>query len=150
MGLKGHFIEQAKRANKRVVFPEGADERIQKAAEVLKKEGIASPVLIGNTGELTSLASQRGIDLTGIDIIDPVSSPLRSDLVLLYSESRKVKQGVAERILRKDIVFGGMLLASGNVDAMVAGAATTTASVIQAAALTVGYATGISTPSSFL
>ena len=149
MGIKEKFIEKARTASKKVVLPEGADERIQKAAEVLSKEGIARVVLVGNKDELTSLASQRGIDCSKVDIIDPLSYPELSELVRLYSETRKVKESVAERILRKELVFGGMLLAAGKVDGMVAGAASTTASVIQASALTVGYAPGISTPSSF-
>lgn len=149
MGLKERFINQARANPKKVVFPEGEDERIQKAAEILKKEGIAVPVLVGEKEKIYSIASEKGVDLSGIEVIDPVTYPDFSSLVSLYSEKRKVKETIAERILKKDLVFGGMLVAAGGVDAMVAGAANTTASVIQAAALTVGYASGISTPSSF-
>jgi len=149
MRLKEKFIEKARKAGKKVVLPEGTDERIQKTAEVLSREGIARVVLIGNKDEITSLASQRGIDCSGVEVIDPCSYPEMPALIHLYSETRKVKEGVAERILRKELVFGGMLLAAGKVDGMIAGAASTTASVIQASALTVGYAPGISTPSSF-
>ncbi len=149
MGLKEKFFEKAKLTGKKIVLPEGMDERIQRTAEVLKKEGIATPVLVGKREEITSLASQRGIDCSKIEIMDPLTYPELPELVNLYSESRKVKQSIAERILKKEIVFGGMLLAAGKVDGMVAGAASTTANVIQASALTVGYAVGMSTPSSF-
>ncbi|MCM8820371.1 MAG: phosphate acetyltransferase [Candidatus Omnitrophica bacterium] len=149
MGLKEKFFEKARHTCKKIVLPEGTDERIQKAAEVLKKECIADPVLVGDKDEITSLASQRGIDCSNLEIVDPLVYSELPELVNLYSESRKVKKGVAERLLKKELVFGGMLLAAGKVDGMVAGAASTTASVIQASALTVGYASGISTPSSF-
>ncbi|MCX8081914.1 MAG: phosphate acetyltransferase [bacterium] len=149
MGLKEIFIEKAKRSCKKIVLPEGTDERIQRAAEILKKENIATPVLIGKEKEIISLASQQGIDISDVEVIDPITYPYLPELVSHYSETRKVKQSIAERILKKDLVFGGMLLATGKVDGMVAGAASTTASVIQASALTVGYAKGISTPSSF-
>lgn len=149
MRLKEQFFEKAKLASKKIVFPEGTDERIQASADVLKKEGIATPILVGNQKEINLLASQKGIDISGIEVIDPLTYPDLPELVNQYSETRKVKHGVAERLLKKELVFGGMLLAAGKVDGMVAGAASTTASVIQASALTVGYTSDISTPSSF-
>ncbi|MCM8761883.1 MAG: phosphate acyltransferase, partial [Candidatus Omnitrophica bacterium] len=54
MGLKEKFFEKARDTCKKIVLPEGTDERIQKAAEVLKKEGIAAPVLVGNKDEIIS------------------------------------------------------------------------------------------------
>ncbi len=126
------------------------DERIQRTAERLSREGIAKPVLLGKKKDVLSAVEQRRIDLSGVEIIEPLDSPEMPRLVSLYCANRKgVKTGVAERLLKKDIIFGGMMLTAGMVDVMIAGAASTTASVIQASALTVGYKPGISTPSSF-
>jgi len=150
MDLIEKFIEKAKLGRKKVVFPEGTEERIQKAADALARGGIAKPVLLGKKEEVMAVAGGNNVDCSGFEIIDPGTSPDLSELVSLYCANRKnVKPGVAEKLLRKELVFGGMLLASGRVDTMVAGAASTTASVIQASALTVGYRKGISTPSSF-
>lgn len=150
MDLIGGFIEKAKKLNKKVVFPEGMDERIQRSAEKLSREGIARPVLLGKKGDILSAAGKQGIDCSGFEIVEPAASPELPRLVNLYCENRKnVKTGVAEKLLKRDLVFGGMMLTAGMVDVMIAGAASTTASVIQAAALTVGYRQGISTPSSF-
>ncbi|MBN1445423.1 MAG: phosphotransacetylase, partial [Candidatus Omnitrophica bacterium] len=150
MTLIEKFIEKAKLAKKKVVFPEGADERIQKSAEAVSKAGIAKPVLLGRKEEILSSAGMNGADISACDIIEPETSPDLPELTELYCANRKnVKPRVAEKLVKKDLVFGGMLLASGRVDAMIAGAANTTASVIQASALTVGYQKGISTPSSF-
>lgn len=149
MDIINQFIEKAKRLNKKIVLPEGMDERIQRAAEILHRQGIARPVLLGKKQDILSSAERNRIDCSGIEIIEPATSPDLQHLVNMYSENRKVKTGVAERILKKEPVFGGMMLSAGMADVMIAGAASTTASVIQAAALTVGYKQGISTPSSF-
>jgi phosphate acetyltransferase len=150
MDLIGGFIEKSKSLKKRIVFPEGLDERIQRSAERLSKEGIAVPVLLGKREEILSCAGKNGIDCSGVEIIQPSVSPELPRLINLYCENRKnVKASVAERLLKKELIFGGMMLKAGLVDVMIAGAASTTASVIQASALTVGYKEGISTPSSF-
>lgn len=150
MNVIDRLAEKAKQANKRVVFPEGADERIQKAAEQVSREGIAKPVLLGNRDGILSSSREKGIDCSVFEIVEPSVSAHLPRLATLYCENRKnVKTGVAERLLKKELVFGGMMLKAGMVDLMVAGAANTTASVIQASALTVGYKQGISTPSSF-
>jgi phosphate acetyltransferase len=149
MDLIGSFIDKAKGLNKKIVFPEGMDERVQRSAEKISREGIAKPVLLGKKEDVLSVAAERKIDCSLCEIVEPVSSPELPRLVNLYCENRKVRTGVAERLLKKDLIFGGMMLKSGMVDVMIAGAVNTTASVIQASALTVGYREGISTPSSF-
>ncbi len=150
MNLIEQFIEKAKLGKQRVVFPEGADERIQKSAETVSRQGIARPVLLGRKEEILSSAGKNGTDISAFDIIEPETSPDLPELTEMYCANRKnVKPSVAGKLVKKDLVFGGMLLASGRVDVMIAGAANTTASVIQASALTVGYQKGISTPSSF-
>jgi phosphate acetyltransferase len=150
MKLIEKFIEKAKKQKRKIVFPEGTDERILQAVVVVKRQGIAVPVLVGRPEDVKSLAKEKGIEIEDIEIIEPVAYPEFSRLVDLYIEKRKrVSRKVAEKLLRKELVFGGMLVAAGKVDGMVAGAASTTGSVIQAAGLTVGFQKGISTPSSF-
>lgn len=150
MKLIDRFIEEAKRLNKRVVFPEGTDERIISAAYQLKKEKIAQPVLIGKREEIENVAEKINIDVSEIEIINPEEADYFDQLVNLYMENRKnISRRVAEKLVRRPLIFGGMLVSSGKVSTMVAGAVNTTANVIQSAALTVGYLPEVSSSSSF-
>ena len=150
MKLIERFIEEAKKLNRKVVFPEGTDERIITAASELKKEKIAQPVLVGKREEIEKVAENIKVDISEIEIINPEEVDYFDHLVSLYMEHRKnIKRSVAEKLVKRPLIFGGMLVASGKVSTMVAGAVNTTANVIQSAALTVGYLPEISSASSF-
>jgi len=143
------FIEQARRQNGRVVFPEGTDERILRAARRLCDESIARPIVLGKAPQVAPVAAQAGIDLTGIEVIDPVEFPRLPEYAAEYARRRNLDENIGLRLVKKPLVFGGMLVAQGYADTMVAGVANATATVIQAAVLTVGFAPGIQTASSF-
>jgi len=151
MGVIDRFLTQAAGRNLRVVYPEGADPRILSASAQVRDRKIARPILLGNPDDVTSAARQAGVSLEGIEVLSPSADPhLVDDLVSAYCQRREgVSPAVARRLLSRPYLFAGMLVATGRADAMVAGAAAPTASVIQAAGLTVGYAAGITTPSSF-
>jgi len=150
MDFLDRFIEKAKNSYKKVVFPEGEEERIIQASFQIQKEGIANPVLLGKREVILSKAKNINIDISGVEIIEPESSSYTDELAELYIKKRdNVSISIARHLLKKELVFGGMLVSSGKVDAMVAGAINTTANVIRAASLTVGFQPGISTISSF-
>ncbi len=110
-----------------LVLPEGEDERIVAAAEVLQRDNLAVPVLL------------RG----------DLPAPQQGQVEALLKQRTTMKQSLAERLLRKPLYFGGALVASGQAEAMLAGAANPTARVIEAALMTIGLSEGISVPSSF-
>jgi len=150
MGLMDGFLQQAKVRKRRIVFPEGKDERILQSACEAQTQGLCNSILVGPNEEVRSLAKKLNAPIEGVEIVDPATFARFGDLVTAYMERRKtVTRGTAERLVKRELVFGGMMVATGMADGMVAGAANTTASVIQAAALTIGYQPGISTPSSF-
>jgi len=150
MGLMDGFLQQAKARKRRIVFPEGKDERILQSACEAQKQGLCHSILVGPNEEVLSLARKLNAPVEGVEIVDPASFGRFGDLVAAYMEKRKtVTRGTADRLVKRDLVFGGMMVATGLADGMVAGAANTTASVIQAAALTIGYQEGLATPSSF-
>ena len=143
-------VEQARKSPKRLVFPEGHDERIAAAARRLKDRGIATPVLLGAAGEVESAAKQAGVALDGIELADPDQSPDLKAYASLYSSGRPgVSARVAERIVRKPMFHAGLMVRSGAAHAMIAGVANATGRVIEAGLMTVGLAEGIRTPSSF-
>lgn len=150
MNLLEQFRQKAREKSARLVLPEGTDQRILQAAEILAKEGIARPVLLGRREDIRKSATSCGVDIQNLEIVEPEKAADLPELVAAYMARRKnVKTSVAERLLRKELIYGGMLVATGKAQAMVAGAASTTASVIQAASLTIGYQPGLSTASSY-
>jgi len=143
------FLDRAKQKNARVVLPDGEDERVLNAARRLVDQAVARPIVLGNAERLSEAAAKANLPLDGLQAIDPAVSPQLEAYTSAYARHRNVEDSVAGRLVRKPLVYGGMMLAQGDADAMVAGAMKATATVIQAAAVTVGYAPGIQTASSF-
>lgn len=112
----------------KLVMPEGEDPRILAAAERFRSEGLAEPVVFGAAD------------------VPPAAS---AHVALLCARRGKMSEAMAERLLRKPLYRAGAAVATGEADAMLAGAANPTARVIEAALMTIGAAEGIATPSSF-
>lgn len=143
-------IAQARAQCKRVVFPEGHDERIVVAARRLKDEGIACPILLGSPDEIRAAAARGGASLDGIDAFHPDESERLAAYAALYVTGRpSASTKVAERLVSKPLFHAGMMVKAGDAAAMIAGAANPTGRVIEAGLMTVGLADGIRTPSSF-
>jgi phosphate acetyltransferase len=143
-------IAQARAKVRRLVFPEGYDERIVAAARRLKDGGIAAPVLLGSDAEIGAAAARAGVSLDGLPTLDPERSERAKDYAEIYAAGRRGAGGkVAGRLVRKPLFHAGMMVKSGDADAMIAGVANPTGRVIEAGLMTVGLADGIRTPSSF-
>jgi phosphate acetyltransferase len=110
-----------------LVMPEGEDERIRAAAQILHAEGLAEPIVFG------------------LDVPEP---ELRH-FALVRSRREKMNDAMARRLLGKPLYRAAAMVAVGEAAAMLAGAANPTARVIEAALMTIGLAKGIGTPSSF-
>ncbi|HOC02914.1 MAG TPA: phosphate acetyltransferase [bacterium] len=150
MSILDSFITKARTLKKSVVFPEIWDNRILEASASISKQSIARPILPGNPEEIQKNISASGISPGDVDIIDTKNPQIIEELSKIYQKQRpNIPEKVAMHLVKKPLVFAGLLVASGRADAMVAGAASTTAEVIQAASLTVGYQQGIKNPSSF-
>ena len=125
---------------KRLVLPEGDDERIVAAARRLEDEGIAHPIVL----------SENPARSGGIEVIDPGRSDRLDAYAHVYvTERPNTNDKVARRIVGKPLFHAGMMVKAGDADAMIAGVAHPTARVIEAGMMTVGLAEGIRTPSSF-
>ena len=111
----------------RIVMPEGDDARVAEAARQLQEQQLAHPIVFDHD----------------------VPAPTERDINALLSRREKLSRAMATRLLMKPLYRAGAMLAAGEVDAMLAGAASPTARVIEAAMMTVGLADGIKTPSSF-
>jgi len=120
-----HIISVAKQKPKKIVFPEGEQEKILRAASKLVEEGIGFPILLGNEDRIKKLAEQANIDLKGIEIINP----FRSDKLDHYAKKMlelRQRKGVtpaeAKRLLvRIQDYFGAMMVAEGEADCLLNG-----------------------------
>jgi malate dehydrogenase (oxaloacetate-decarboxylating)(NADP+) len=117
-------INSAKNAPKRIVFPEGNEERVLRAVQILRQEEICEPILIGNDREIRAQAAALGIDLDGVPIVDPRSSEklvyYRKELVSLRKR-KGVTDRDAERLLGRRGYFGVMMVRMGDAHGLVAG-----------------------------
>jgi phosphate acetyltransferase len=142
-------LAKTRGAGKRLVLPEGDDERILRAARRLADEDLARPILLGVPSHIERSAAVAQVSLKGLQIKDPSEENLQA-YAARYGELRPgAGEKVAQRLLRKPLFYGGMMVRAGDAEAMVAGAAQPTARVIEAGMMTIGLAEGIRTPSSF-
>jgi len=136
----------------RLVFPEGQDPRIVEAACRIPQDGISYPSLLGVPAEIETLAQEKGLSLSDVEIIDPGSSAQLTRLTELFFEKRKHK-GItldqAEEYVRDPVAFGAMMVADDQCDGYVAGAVRTTGDTVRAGIWCVGLTPGISVISSF-
>ncbi|MDV6034064.1 MAG: phosphate acetyltransferase [Phycisphaera sp. RhM] len=130
------LIEQAKRRRQRIVLPEGDDERILRATEVLRRRDVAEIVLLGDPLKIRTLADELGIDLADVEIIDPGDNPYLETFAQRFFQLRRHK-GVTEDQAHDTVqdvsYFGTMMVYEGIADGMVSGAAHTTAHTIRPA-----------------
>jgi len=139
-------------APKRLVLPEGTEQRIIRAARILMDERIAASVtLLGKVAEIQDAARTEGIDLSGINIVSPGADHNLTKYADVFYELRKNK-GMTPEQARIDITdtlrWGAMMVNLGDADAMVAGAEKTTGDVLRAGLAIIGTVHGLKTASS--
>jgi phosphate acetyltransferase len=153
-----HLMDQIKAKAKgnlqTVVLPESYDERMLFAAQKIVEQGLAKIVILGNPAEVKSAAEAKGVNLAGVEILDPSASPkleaYADQLVELRKSKGLTKEDAIKLLTAKDnLYYAGMMVRSGDAGGEVAGATGTTGDVLRAAFQTVGTAPGIKTVSSF-
>jgi len=149
MDIIKNFKERAKKNPKRIVFPESKDERILRAVEELAEEEILIPVLVGEKEKIYRSSKDLKIDLSNVEIQDPKKSENLERYALSYMKKREVEKGIAEQLVKKNLLFGAMMVKESDADGIVAGAANPTAIILQVTRTTIGLAPGISILSSF-
>ncbi|GGV08791.1 phosphate acetyltransferase [Kitasatospora herbaricolor] len=144
MMFEHELLERARAARRHVVLPEGTEERVLRAAEVLLRRNICDLTLLGDPEEVRRKASSLGLDLPAepagdrarLRIVDPATSPLRQQFAELYTRLRAHKGMTVELAL--DVVtdvsyFGTLMVQEGIADGMVSGAVHSTAATIRPA-----------------
>jgi phosphate acetyltransferase len=129
MDLLSRLFDIARQRRRKIVLPEGDDPRIVEAAQRLREEKLAEPIVLGaDDARSDARLSSYGAALS-------VARP-------------SMTAAMATRLLSKPLYFAGMMVRQGDADAMVAGCANPTRRVIEAGLMTVGLADGIALPSS--
>ncbi len=130
----------------KIVFPEGNDERVVRAAARLKFEGLVDPIILGEADQVKNLLKQFGFADQNYTIINPNTYPDFDKMKELFLEIRKGKATpeVAEKLLRDVNYFGVMLVKVGLADGMVSGAIHSTADTVRPALQIIKTKPGIS------
>ena len=118
------MIHKAQANPKQVVFPEGENEKILRAAHALLEEKIGKPILLGSAAVIRARAQELGVNLDGIQIVDPQTSERRETYALELFRLRQ-RRGVtlngAHALINDRNVFGSMMVRMGDADALVSG-----------------------------
>ena len=151
MTLKERILEKARKYKGTIVFPEGDERRTIQAAEILLKEGIAEPILIGNAAAIEEAAAAAGADLQGITHIDPEKSGKKEAYASLLYDLRK-KKGMTEekagQLVLDPMYFGVLMVKAGDADGLVSGAVHTTGDMLRPALQIIKTKPGMSVVSS--
>ena len=137
MNLLEQIKENAKKYNKRIVLPEGTEERTLKAADILIGEGIAQIILIGNPAEIKALAEKFDLKNIGkATIIDPANHEKKeayADLLVELRKSKGMTKEQAMKLVLDPLYLATLMIKSGDADGEVAGAKNATGDVLRPA-----------------
>ena len=145
------LISRARSVRRHVVLPEGTEERILRATEILLRRGVCDVTLLGPVDDVRRRIRELALTLDGAAVIDPATSPWRDEFATAYATMRAAK-GVTVDAARDRLAdpnyFGTMMVHRGYADAMVSGAAHPTADTIRPAFEIIKTVPGLSAASS--
>jgi phosphate acetyltransferase len=145
------IVDRAVADRRHVVLPEGEEERVLRAADILLRRGVADLTLLGDPLRINAVAASHGVDISGARLLSPMDEELHERFALEYHERRK-HRGIdlddAREVVGDVSYFGTMMVELGLADGMVSGAAHTTAHTIRPAFEIVRTVPGVSVVSS--
>ena len=149
-GLIRRVINKAKRSQQRLVFPEGVEEKVLRAAQILVDEDIAEPVLLGDPDEIHELADKLDITLDGVELIDHFSDDRYEEMADEYfslRQRRGVTRAGARSAMKHRENYGLMMLRTGRVDGFLSGVTKPYSETVRPAFQIVGLEEGVSSAS---
>jgi malate dehydrogenase (oxaloacetate-decarboxylating)(NADP+) len=123
-GVMRGIINRAVRDPRKVVFPEGEEPKVIRAAQVIADDGIAEPILLGNPENIARIARENAIPIDDIAIEDPATSPRReayAEYLWRRRQRKGLSKGEAHQLLYNGNYFGSVMVAQGDADALVSG-----------------------------
>lgn len=152
MTVLDNIIQRAQADPKRIVLTEGEDSRIIQAAERLSKDKVAEITILGDATVIAATASELGLTLAGVSVVDPSVSSLRESLAEVLFETRAKKgmtQEKAFELAGQPLWFANLSVKAGYQDGVVSGAVHTTGDVVRAAIQVIGVDKAFNMISSF-
>jgi malate dehydrogenase (oxaloacetate-decarboxylating)(NADP+) len=147
--LMKNMTQRASRKMQRVVFAEADNYKVLRAAQVVKDESIAIPILLGNQSKIEELIQEFSLELEGVEIIDPKDEALKEkryqygDALFERRQRRGVTQYEARHKMRDRNHFGAMMLEQGEADAFISGITRNYPETIRPALQIVGTQKGV-------
>ena len=144
--------ERARKEIKTIVLPEATDQRILEAAQIVKNEGYAKVILIGNEEEVKKIANGKKINIEGTKIVDPSKSEKTEEYAKELYELRKAKgmtEEQAQQLVLDPVYFGMMMVKLNEADGLVSGAAHSTSDTLRPALQILKTAPGTKLVSAF-
>ena len=128
-----------------IVFPEGNDLRVLKAASKLSLADIVKPILLGEPEEIKALITKENLEFSQLEIIDPLHYEKQKNMVQKFIDARRkdIAKSEAEKALEDPNYFGTMLVKIGQADGMVSGATHSTAATVRPALQLIHTAAGM-------
>lgn len=139
------MIHKAQKNPKRVVYPEGEEEKIIRAAQVVVNDGIAKPILLGNKNVISKQIKELNFDVKDFEIIDPSTSSDFEKYAKAFYEKRQRKGAILREsrlLMQNPIYFGSMMVDVGDADALISGLTTHYPQTIKPALQCVGVKDG--------
>jgi malate dehydrogenase (oxaloacetate-decarboxylating)(NADP+) len=141
------LTNKAKSAPKRVVFAEADNYKILKAAQIVKDDNIAIPILLGNKEVIQKLIEENALELDGVQIIEPALEPVKSKKYAEFLYNKRQRKGVslyeATKFMRDRNYFGAAMVEFGEADAMISGLTKNYVSTIKPALQIIGTEEGV-------
>ncbi len=149
MGITREIVRTAiiksQHSGKRIVFPEGEESKILRAAQIIVDEDIAKPVLLGNHSHIEEKAAELKIDLNNMEIIDPAEFGKHSEYIEAMFALRQRKgmtRAEAARYMKRPNYLGVMMVHMNDADGMVSGLTQSYSSTIKPSLQVIGMAEG--------
>ena len=146
--IMNNIYSKASSDPKSIVYPEGEQAKIIKAAQIAVDQGIAKPILLGDKANIEKLAKENHCDLHGISIINPLQNERLEEYIEEFHKLRQ-RKGVnkpeaVKRIKNRYNYFGAMMVAMGDADGMISGMTSNYPDTIRPALEVIGTETGVS------
>ncbi len=138
---------KAKSEPKRVVFAEADNYKILKSAQIVKDEGIATPILLGNKEKIKELMLANDLELDGVEIIDPLigteNSAKYADFLFQKRQRRGITSFDAQKMMRNRNYYGASMVQFGDADALISGLTRNYAATVKPALQVIGTEPGV-------
>jgi malate dehydrogenase (oxaloacetate-decarboxylating)(NADP+) len=145
--LLRNLTNKAKQSPKRVVFAEADNYKILRSAQIVKEEGIATPILLGNIERIKRIMSENELDLGDVQIIDPREGCENMEEYAEYLYKKRQRRGItlfeAKKLLIDRNYYGACMVQFGRADALISGLTKNYVTTIKPALQIIGTEMGV-------